>query len=164
MIDSKENNKFVRQVIKAPFGDLYLYADDNHILAISFSEIDFYNARLNKNHPVLKQTTQQLDEYFSGQRHTFELPLKPQGTHFQQQVWQQLQKIDYGTTKNYGQVATAIDNPKAVRAVGNANNKNPIVIVIPCHRVIGASGKMVGYGGGLPIKEWLLNHERKFVG
>ncbi|KAA3640303.1 MAG: methylated-DNA--[protein]-cysteine S-methyltransferase [Proteobacteria bacterium] len=151
------------QVLKAPFGNLYIYADKDFLLAVSFRQIDAINAKVDDNHPILKQTTQQLDDYFSGNCRTFDLPLQPQGTQFQQQVWQQLQKIDYGTTANYGQVAAAIGNPKAVRAVGNANNKNPIVIVIPCHRVIGASGQLVGYGGGLPVKEWLLNHEQKYA-
>jgi len=163
MSQSNHPNKIVMQVIKAPFGNLYLYADDSHLTAITFREIDTLNAKVAENHPILNRTAQQLSEYFAGQRRHFDLPFRLQGTHFQQQVWQQLQKIAYGSTENYGQVAAAIENPKAVRAVGNANNKNPIVIVVPCHRVIGASGKMVGYGGGLTTKEWLLNHEQAHI-
>ncbi|MCX7545361.1 methylated-DNA--[protein]-cysteine S-methyltransferase [Marinicella gelatinilytica] len=150
-----------KQVVKAPFGNLYLYADDSHLTGIAFREINSLNAKRDGNHPILQKTVQQLSEYFSGQRQRFDLPIKFKGTDFQQQVWQQLKKIDYGHTETYGQVADAIKNPKAVRAVGNANNKNPIVIVVPCHRVIGANGNMVGYGGGLPVKEWLLKHEQR---
>lgn len=152
----------VKQIFKAPFGDLFLYAEGGYLTGIAFREIETSKATIDNNNPVLKEAVKQLKDYFAGHRKSFDLPLKLQGTQFQQQVWRQLQKIDYGHTENYGQVAHAIDNPKAVRAVGNANNKNPIVIVVPCHRVIGASGKMVGYGGGLPIKEWLLKHEQAF--
>lgn len=149
------------QVTKSPIGDLYLYADNSHLTAVSFRELDSFEAQNDENHPILQQAKQQLSEYFSGHRHNFDLPIKLTGTDFQQQVWRQLEKIDYGTTVNYGQIATAIKNPKAVRAVGMANNKNPIVVVIPCHRVIGASGQLVGYGGGLAVKEWLLQHEQQ---
>lgn len=150
-----------KQVVQAPFGNLYLYADDNYLSGINFREVDSLETKTDENHPILQQAAQQLKEYFSGQRHTFDLPLRFSGTDFQQQVWQHLQTIPYGDTQSYQQVAGAIDNPKAVRAVGNANNKNPIVIVVPCHRVIGANGNMVGYGGGLPVKEWLLKHEQR---
>ena len=148
------------QVMESPLGDLYLYADKSHLTGIAFSEIDSLSVDQNNKNPVLQNTEQQLNEYFSGNRQSFDLPIKFEGTDFQQQVWQQLQNIAYGTTQSYQQVAAAIDNPKAVRAVGNANNKNPLVIVVPCHRVIGASGQLVGYGGGLPLKEWLLKHEQ----
>ena len=98
----------------------------------------------------------QLQEYLAGKRHRFELPLAPEGTAFQQQVWQQLQTIPYGQTCTYGDLATALGKPTATRAVGGANNKNPIPIFIPCHRVIGANGNLVGYAYGLKIKEYLL--------
>lgn len=155
-----QQKSLAMQVIKSPLGDLYLYADKSHITRIAFREDNSIDAEGDKNHPILQQAEQQLSEYFSGQRQSFDLPLRFSGTDFQQQVWQHLQTIPYGDTQSYQQVAGAIDNPKAVRAVGNANNKNPIVIVVPCHRVIGANGNMVGYGGGLPIKEWLLKHEQ----
>lgn len=155
-----KHKSLAKQVIQAPFGNLYLYADDNYLSGITFREVDSLEAKADEKHPILQQAAQQLKEYFSGQRHTFDLPLRFSGTDFQQQVWQHLQTVPYGDTQSYQQVAGAIDNPKAVRAVGNANNKNPIVIVVPCHRVIGANGNMVGYGGGLPIKEWLLKHEQ----
>ncbi len=102
----------------------------------------------------------QLQEYFSGTRTHFELPLDPQGTAFQKNVWQELQNIPYGKTVSYKDIALAIDNPKAFRAVGNANNKNPIPIIIPCHRCVGSNGKLTGYAGGLELKQRLLNLEQ----
>lgn len=105
---------------------------------------------------LLIKTQQQLDEYFAGQRQQFELPLAPQGTPFQLQVWQALSAIPYGKTWSYAQLAEHIGNPRSVRAVGAANGKNPIAIIIPCHRVIGANGSLVGFGGGLATKEKLL--------
>jgi methylated-DNA-[protein]-cysteine S-methyltransferase len=108
---------------------------------------------------VIQATKQQLDEYFAGTRRAFDLPLAPYGTDFQVKVWKALCDIPWGKTRNYGEVAASIGKPKAARAVGGANNRNPIAIVIPCHRVIGANGKMVGYRGGLDIKEYLLELE-----
>ena len=106
------------------------------------------------------QACKQLDEYFAGTRQTFSLTLAAKGTEFQQQVWQQLRNIPYGKTCSYGQIATRLDNPNASRAVGAANGANPLPIVVPCHRVIGANGNLTGFSGGLPIKDWLLAHER----
>ena len=102
----------------------------------------------------------QLDEYFAGTRQTFSLKLTPKGTEFQQQVWQQLRKIPYGDTCSYGDIATRLDNPNASRAVGAANGANPLPIVVPCHRVIGANGSLTGFSSGLAVKDWLLSHER----
>ncbi|MDR1483628.1 MAG: methylated-DNA--[protein]-cysteine S-methyltransferase [Planctomycetaceae bacterium] len=104
----------------------------------------------------------QLSEYFAGDRKIFDFPILPEGTEFQKQVWRQLQLIPYGETVSYGNIATKISNPKSARAVGNANNKNPIAIVVPCHRVIGANGNLVGYAAGLEIKEKLLALEKKY--
>lgn len=111
--------------------------------------------------PIIKKAYEQLSEYFAGARKEFELPLAPQGTEFQKKVWAELQEIPYGETRSYGEIAAAIGNPKACRAIGGANHNNPIMIMIPCHRVIGANGSMTGYGGGLPIKEYLLELEQK---
>lgn len=110
-----------------------------------------------------RKSIQQLNEYFSGRRKTFKLNLALEGTPFQQRVWKALQTIPYGRTLSYGQIAHAIGRPKAVRAVGAANGRNPVSIVIPCHRVIGSNGKLVGYGGGLFIKEALLSHEHRLA-
>jgi methylated-DNA-[protein]-cysteine S-methyltransferase len=111
--------------------------------------------------PVLKKCRKQLDEYFSGRRQNFSLELQLEGTEFQKKVWEQLQRIPFGETASYKDVALAIGNEKAVRAVGGANGMNNIAIIIPCHRVVGADGNLVGFGGGLWRKVWLLNHERR---
>lgn len=108
---------------------------------------------------VVKSCLQQLEEYFNGNRKEFGLPLQPAGTIFQQQVWQQLSTIRYGKTTSYLEVARAVSGEKAIRAVGAANGKNPICLVVPCHRVIGSDGSLTGYAGGLWRKEWLLQHE-----
>lgn len=109
--------------------------------------------------PLLKEAVKQLNEYLTGRRKEFDLPLAPNGTEFQKNVWKALLDIPVGETRSYKQVAEAVGNPKACRAVGLANNKNPIAILIPCHRVIGANGKLVGYAGGLNVKERLLQLE-----
>jgi methylated-DNA-[protein]-cysteine S-methyltransferase len=107
------------------------------------------------------QTIAQLNEYFQHQRQTFELPLNPSGTDFQKQVWQRLSTIPYGTTCTYGELAHQLGQPSASRAVGAANGRNPISIIVPCHRVIAGNGKLTGYAGGLNRKSWLLGHEGK---
>ncbi len=110
--------------------------------------------------PLLKKAAAQLDEYFAGQRSCFDLPLEPAGTDFQKSIWQALLAIPFGQTRSYKDIAEAVGCPKGYRAVGLANNKNPIAIIIPCHRVIGANGKLVGYAGGLGRKETLLRLEK----
>ena len=111
--------------------------------------------------PLLLRTVTQLREYFAGTRKEFDIPLAPEGTDFQKKVWEELQNIPYGQTRSYGDVAKAVGSPRAARAVGTANNRNPIPILIPCHRVIGADGDMTGYGGGLDKKEFLLKLEQE---
>ena len=113
-----------------------------------------------KETDLIKEAAQQLKEYLAGKRKSFNIPLMPEGTEFQKSVWEALQQIPYGKTCSYGEIAEKIGNPKACRAVGMANNKNPIGIFIPCHRVIGANGKLVGYAGGLEMKEHLLAIEK----
>ena len=110
---------------------------------------------------LLRRANKQLQEYFCGKRKIFDLPLAPNGTEFQKKVWKSLLKIPYGKTNSYKEVAESIGNIKAARAVGSANNKNPIIILIPCHRVIGANGKLVGYAGGVDVKEKLLRIEKQ---
>jgi methylated-DNA-[protein]-cysteine S-methyltransferase len=110
--------------------------------------------------PLIQKAAAQIKEYFEGKRKQFKLPLAMHGTEFQMAVWQALQKIPYGETRSYKEIAVSIGRPKAVRAVGMANNRNPISIIVPCHRVIGHDGKLVGYGGGLPLKQYLLELER----
>ena len=113
------------------------------------------NAQINET-AVLKETSRQVGEYFDKKRKVFDVPLKLNGTEFQKRDWAELLKIPYGETKSYGEIAKILGIPKGARAVGLANNRNPISIIVPCHRVIGSDGKLVGYGGGLPIKEFLL--------
>ncbi len=142
----------------SPIGPLEVSGTFEGILSVTFAEKRFPNDR---NLPeCVKEGIQQLDEYFKGVRKSFSLKLLLQGTPFQKLVWQRLKKIPYGKLVSYGDVARAIGKPHAYRAVGNANNKNPIPIIIPCHRVIGSDGNLVGYGSGLWRKEWLLNHEK----
>ena len=109
---------------------------------------------------VLEQTMKQVDEYLNGNRNEFDMPLLMVGTDFQKRVWKALTRVPYGATSTYGQIAEAIGSPKAVRAVGNATSVNPISIIVPCHRIIGGDGGLVGYGGGLPVKRRLLELER----
>lgn len=110
---------------------------------------------------MLDRAAEQLAAYFAGELTAFDLPLAPAGTEFQQKVWSQLRAIPYGETRTYGELATKLRRPTASRAVGAANGKNPLGIVVPCHRVIGASGDLTGYAGGLPMKKWLLAHEQR---
>ncbi|MCH5249925.1 MAG: methylated-DNA--[protein]-cysteine S-methyltransferase [Lachnospiraceae bacterium] len=109
---------------------------------------------------LLKESKKQLKEYFAGKRREFDLPISLHGTDFRKKVWNVLRSIPYGETLSYGEVAAQIGNPKASRAVGGANNKNPVMIIVPCHRVIGADGSLTGFGGGLPAKEYLLAMEK----
>jgi methylated-DNA-[protein]-cysteine S-methyltransferase len=109
--------------------------------------------------PVVEEAIRQLEEYFAQERRDFDLPLEMDGTAFQRRVWQQLMNVPYGKTATYMDIANGLDNPKAIRAVGAANGQNPISIIVPCHRIIGSNGKLIGYGGGLWCKEWLLRHE-----
>ncbi len=138
-------------------GDIFISADENFLLSVKFVNHNFIE---NKENKIIRQTIKQLDEYFRGKRKKFELPLNPKGTEFQKKVWLQLMKIPYGKTATYKDIATLIGNPNASRAVGNANNKNSIAIIIPCHRVIGSNNKLTGYAGGLDKKEKLLNLEK----
>ncbi len=138
-------------------GDIFISADENFLLSVQFVNHNFIENQENK---IIRQTIKQFDEYFRGKRKKFELPLNPKGTEFQKKVWLQLMNIPYGKTATYKDIATLIGNTNASRAVGNANNKNPIAIIIPCHRVIGSNNKLTGYAGGLDKKEKLLNLEK----
>lgn len=150
--------------IESPIGTLLLAADAEGLQQILFST-DGRQARPDsawqEDASALAEVVRQLRAYFAGELETFDLSVAPQGTPFQQRVWSELQKIPYGETISYGELARRIGNPKASRAVGLANGSNPISIVIPCHRVIGSDGKLTGYGGGLPIKEKLLALEKR---
>jgi methylated-DNA-[protein]-cysteine S-methyltransferase len=153
------------RIIPSPVGDLKLIAADQGLAAIRWN-----NNRPKRNpsgtlveddnHPILLETERQLNEYFQGKRKSFSLKLQLIGTKFQINVWHALLTIPFGETRSYGQLARQLGNPSAMRAVGAANGRNPIPIVVPCHRVIGASGDLVGFGGGLQMKAQLLELER----
>ncbi len=146
--------------IKSPIGTLYLIANEHSLISLdNISTELFIKAKLTNDHPVLNLTKLQLDEYFLGQRFIFNLPIEPLGTPFQQKAWKALMKIPYGKIWSYGQQAKFLKSPKACRAVGSANGRNPIPIIIPCHRVIGSTGKLTGYSGGMKMKIGLLELE-----
>ena len=141
-------------------GSVTFVEEDGALLAITTHRT--YEG-IKQETPLINEAYRQLSEYLLGERKRFDLPLNPQGTVFQQQVWKALCDIPYGETRSYKQIAEAIGNPKAVRAVGMANNRNPLLIVVPCHRVIGANGKLVGYGAGIDKKEFLLKLEKSLL-
>ena len=153
------------QQVASPVGPLHILADDIHLKAISFSinREQTHRSSTNiqcKSNTIIATTYLQLQEYFAGERTEFNLPITFTGTEFQKQTWRALLSIPYGETRSYSEQAILIGNPKAVRAVGRTNGLNPIGIVVPCHRVIGMSGKLTGYAGGLDVKKFLLNLEQ----
>ena len=148
--------------LETPIGDLLLAGDEDALYLIGFPEGAMRREPEDDwifSEKPFADAREQLTAYFAGERKSFDLNLKPGGTEFQMQVLDELQKIPYGTTTSYGDIAKRIGRPKAVRAVGAANGRNPIPIIIPCHRVIGSSGDMTGFGGGIPTKEALLRLE-----
>jgi methylated-DNA-[protein]-cysteine S-methyltransferase len=162
-------------VLDTPIGPLTLVATDAGLHEIHFPggrgtagerppEADRTASPDRPVHPVLAATVEQLEEYFAGRRQDFDLPLAPTGTPFQLTAWRALCEIPYAATVSYGEQARRLGDPNKTRAVGAANGQNPIPIVIPCHRVVGAGGKLVGFGGGLETKAWLLDHERRTAG
>jgi len=152
--------------VESPVGALKLVASDKGLAAILWENDSPRRVPLtglveNDRHPVLLKAERQLEEYFAGSRQAFDLPLDMRGTTFQKDVWEALLAIPYGETRSYGQLAKQLGRPSASRAVGAANGRNPISIVVPCHRVIGSSGKLTGFAGGLDVKARLLDMERK---
>ncbi len=144
-------------VYNMPLGRLTISADEYAIKQVLFGAVDLASPK--RPSALTNEAATQLQEYFAGKRRAFTVAVNPDGTEFQKAVWTQLQRIPYGETWSYAQVAEAVGNPKGFRAVGMANNKNPIPILIPCHRVVGAHGNLVGYAAGLKIKEYLLKLE-----
>ena len=145
--------------IPSPLGPVRLYARGDELAAVHLPTDAPAPDRDTRGSDVLALAADQLREYFAGHRRTFDVPLAPEGTGFQQRVWMALLAIPFGQTRSYGQIASAIGRPSASRAVGAANGRNPIAIIVPCHRVIGASGALTGYAGGMDAKRWLLAHE-----
>ena len=158
-------------VIDSPLGKLTLVAEGEALCALYLDvhrhrpeDADRFGDLVTPPDGVLATAAAQLDEYFAGTRVAFDVPLALHGTPFQQQVWKGLPAIPYGETRSYGQLAAAVGSPGASRAVGLANGRNPVSIIVPCHRVIGADGSLTGYGGGLENKQLLLDHERRTAG
>jgi methylated-DNA-[protein]-cysteine S-methyltransferase len=154
--------------MSSPVGELRLVAGDRGLRAILWGAEDVARIAsidgadlVESTTPVLDAAVLQLEEYFAGTRREFDLPLDPLGTPFQQSVWMVLRSIPYGRTMSYGEQATKLGDPNKARAVGAANGKNPLSIVVPCHRVIGSGGHLTGFAGGLEVKSWLLDHERQ---
>ena len=142
-------------------GPFEIVGSDKGILTIKFNTDPLVTD--NDLPACMTECLRQLEEYFKGRRQNFDVVMQLEGTDFHIAVWRQLQKIPFGETASYGDVARAIDRPKAYRAVGNANNKNPIPLIIPCHRVIASDGKLAGFGGGIWRKRWLLDHEKSLI-
>lgn len=145
-------------VVRSPVGDLTLTEENGALTGLYFGRLSLEGEE--GLTALLERASRQLEEYFAGKRKQFDLPLSLRGTEFQRQVWAALRDIPYGETRSYGQIAQAVGRPKAVRAVGMANHRNPISIIVPCHRVVGADGSLTGYGGGLENKKFLLALER----
>jgi methylated-DNA-[protein]-cysteine S-methyltransferase len=155
---------FAYKIIDSPVGKLKLVASDKGLAGVLWQRentrpVPLSEAVEDKQHPVLVETERQLGEYFAGKRKTFSIALDMQGTRFQKEVWEALLAIPFGETRSYGQLAKQLGNPRATRAVGAANGRNPVSIIVPCHRVIGSSGKLTGFGGGLETKAHLLSLE-----
>ena len=151
--------------MQTPIGELVLVASDRGLrkILLPLGPRPAGGRDDGADHPVLKETRRQLEQYFRGERRDFDLPLELDGSPFQREVWDALGRIPYGATESYGQLAERVGRPGAARAVGGANGRNPLPIVVPCHRVIGAGGALTGYGGpsdeGIAMKRWLIDHE-----
>jgi methylated-DNA-[protein]-cysteine S-methyltransferase len=156
--------------LPSPVGRLCLVADEAALVAVLWENepqgrIRLSHSQIAAQHPILQEAAQQIEAYFAGERRSFSLPLSTlPGTTFQKKVWQALVQIPYGETRSYGELAAIIDSPKASRAVGLANRRNPLSLIVPCHRVIGRNGSLTGFAGGLSAKTWLLDFERHMIG
>jgi methylated-DNA-[protein]-cysteine S-methyltransferase len=149
-----------RKTMVSPVGALRLIADDEGLVGLYLpNQTNAPEAREVDAHPVLDRAARELEEYFAGARRSFSIPLRARGTDFQRAVWSELMRIPFGERTSYARIARALGKPSAVRAVGAANGKNPISIVVPCHRVVASNGALTGYAGGLEAKAWLLAHE-----
>jgi len=153
-------DKMYRTYYKSPIGEIEITGTEKEICGVDFVKRKKTGSRTALS-PALKACVKQLDEYFRGKREIFEVMLRLEGTNFQKAVWLSLLGVGYGETASYQDIARSAGRPKAARAVGQTNGRNPIGVIIPCHRIVGSTGKLVGYGGGLWRKEWLLEHERK---
>ena len=159
--------EYFRGTVRAPFGTLTVVVSDNGVRYCTFDNdahpksFEGMTVVDNSSHPILGAALQQLAEYLEGSRTTFNVPLDLRGTEFQVAAWKALADIPYGHTASYAQQALSIGRPRATRAIGAANGRNPVAVILPCHRIIGANGALTGFGGGLPVKKWLLEHEER---
>lgn len=161
------------QIFKTPYAEITLIGWEGQLVYLGYTSADKlqFHPYLQSNFApfhqhscaVLEQAKEQLTNYFSGALQVFDLPVWVNGTDFQRRVWDALKTIPYGETRSYSEIAARIEHPKAVRAVGSANGRNPVSLIVPCHRVINAGGGLGGYAGGLKFKEWLLNHEKEHL-
>lgn len=149
-------------LMHSPLGDILLATNGQAITMIHFCDEPI--AAANADHPILVQASRELEQYFAGERQSFDFPVAQSGTVFQQRVWQMLTTIPFGNTISYKALAIRLGDEKCIRAAGTANGKNQIAIAVPCHRVIGSHGELVGYAGGLWRKQWLLEHEARLAG
>ena len=163
------DQQYFSGLFTAPFGVLHVVASDLGVRYVMFENdahpkpLDALNLQHDDSHDVMREVLSQLNEYFSGKRREFELPLDLHGTEFQVAAWKSLARIPFGHTSSYGEQAASIGRPTAVRAIGGANGRNPVAVILPCHRVIGANGSLTGFGGGLEVKKWLLQHEQTVI-
>jgi len=151
--------KIQKKIYKSPIGTLTISVNESSVIGLHFGDKIEGSNQEPVNEILMAEVFRQLDEYFAGQRKEFDLPLESKGTEFQKRVWQNLLKIPYGETRSYREIAEMSNSPKGYRAVGMANNRNPIAIIVPCHRVIGTDGSLTGFGGGMESKEFLLKLE-----
>jgi methylated-DNA-[protein]-cysteine S-methyltransferase len=163
--DHLESGELASTVIDTPVGLLTIVASDRGVRAVLWPTDEADRVRLSTatpdaDHPVVAAAAVQLDEYFAGTREDFDLPLDPVGTEFQRSAWAALRTIPYGATVSYGEQAARMGDRRKARAVGAANGRNPISIIVPCHRVVGSNGALTGFAGGIDTKAWLLDHER----
>jgi methylated-DNA-[protein]-cysteine S-methyltransferase len=166
--DNDSDTSLSSTVMDSPMGPLTLVASNAGLRAVLWPKDDPGRVPLGEmtettDHPVLVAAVDQLSEYLAGDRQSFDLPLDPIGTDFQQAAWMALRAIPYGTTVSYGEQAAAMGDKRKARAVGAANGRNPISIIVPCHRVVGSDGSLTGFAGGLESKQWLLEHESKIA-
>jgi methylated-DNA-[protein]-cysteine S-methyltransferase len=150
-----ETEELYTDILKAPFGEFFISATNTHLVATSFRE----SVQTNPN-PLTEEVKSQLEAYLKGTLEVFDLPLLPKGTEFQNRVWSELSKIPFGVSISYLELAKRLGDEKVIRAAASANGKNPIPIIIPCHRVIGSDNSLIGFSGGIENKRWLLTHER----
>jgi methylated-DNA-[protein]-cysteine S-methyltransferase len=162
-------SKLYTSTMNSPVGLLTIVVSDKGVRAVLWPDEDpkrvpAVDAIDQPDHPIINATTKQLDEYFTGDRQDFDVPLDPVGTEFQQSAWCSLRTIPYGLTVSYGEQAERMGDKRKARAVGAANGRNPISIIVPCHRVVGGGGELTGFAGGVESKAWLLDHERAVLG